>query len=41
MFVYFDCLFDNYSQTIGHKMLKFSGFDQGSPGDIKTKFGEN
>ena len=41
-FVYlFVCLFGNYSQTIGPKGLKFSGFDRGYPGDGKRKFSED
>ena len=34
-------LFDDSSQTIGPKGLKFSGFDKGYPGVIIKKFGED
>ena len=37
----FVCLSGNYSQIIGPKGLKFSGFDGGHPGGIIKKFGED
>ena len=41
----FVCLFvylsSNYSQLIGPRGFKFSGFDGGHPGDVLMKFGED
>ena len=34
-------LFGNYSQVIGPKVLKFSGFPGVNPGEIIRKFGED
>ena len=37
----FACFFDNYSQMIGPKGFKFSGFSGGHPGMVMTKLGED